>query len=134
MEMLIAKLTEVAIAAGVTEAGLMIVIIFALSFLYRYLFSPMHEKIKIIPSHDDIYELIEKNNSKSLKDLREVIDQLDIIEGKLDRVDEYENITDINIKDLRRDIEAVKTILNQFQGHMMYSGRRSGDFGNEELK
>ena len=135
MDMLIAFFTSAATSVGITDAGLSVILIILLGLLHRYVFKPMHKAVDDIPTHKDISDLIDKGTQAGNKELQAVVDKLNKIEHKIERIESSESITDLSIKDLRRDIESVKTILNQFQGHMMYGvDRRSSDMGNQQLK
>lgn len=133
MDMLISALTQFAESSKISAASLSIIIIMLMSFSYRYLFNPMFERIKKLPDSEEMKKIINYQHDKYVEQINVVIDRLEHIESKLSIIDDLENINDVHMKDLKRDIESVKTILNQFQGHMMY-GRRTGDFGNQELK
>ena len=52
----------------------------------------------------------------------------------LDGLDDLDKDTNKEVQNLREDVDKIKQILNQFQGHLMYRGSRSNDFGNKELK
>lgn len=127
-------ISSAAKSAGVTDIGLLILLITSVGLMYRYIFKPMHEKINEIPSYSEVSDILDSNLKMSLDTLADVSRRLEKIEEKLSKADISDDLNHISMKDLRAEIESVKTILNQFQGHMMYGGRRSSDFGNQELR
>ena len=133
MDALISFLTSAATSAGVTELGLLVIIVTMLGLLYRYVLNPTLKRVENIPTKEDVAELFDTKTENHYKDLTDLIEQLKRVEEKLVKLDEFEHAAELNMVELRRDIEVVKTILNQFQGHMLYN-RRSVDFGNQELK
>lgn len=133
MDMLLSIFSSAAASSGVTDVGLSIMIITLLGFLYKYTLLPIHLKVHKIPSESDITKIIESGMNQSIKEISIIVKKLDNIEEKLKTLDNSDITADINMKEIRRDIESVKTILNQFHGHMMY-GRRAGNIVNQELK
>jgi predicted RNA-binding protein (virulence factor B family) len=51
----------------------------------------------------------------------------------LDEVEDLSEGSYREIRELKKDVEQIKQILNQFQGHLMYSDK-SNSFGNRELR
>ena len=58
---------------------------------------------------------------------------LDKLVEKLDGVDEVAKNNGRDLTEIKHDVENIKQILNQFQGHMMYNDQPR-NFGNRELK
>lgn len=133
MDMLLSIFSSAATSSGVTDVGLSIMILTLLGFLYKYVLLPIHLKVHEMPSETDITKIIESGMNQSIKEISFIVKKLDDIEEKLKTLDSFDVTADINMKEIRRDIESVKTILNQFHGHMMY-GRRASDIVNQELK
>ena len=133
MDMLISYLAKIAESAGVTDVSISIAILVMLAFLYKYIFKPINEKVKNLPNEDAVKKIINEHSDKIADELNGILKNLEDLENKITTIDEMYNLNDSHMKDLKRDIESIKTILNQFQGHMMY-GRRASEFGNQELK
>jgi chromosome segregation ATPase len=91
----------------------------------------MFDKIRSVPNEDSLKQIVKENSSEL--ELKEVSNKLDKLIEALDEIESTGNSNRRDIKDLRRDVEQIKQILNQFQGHFMYSGGPS-HFGNRELK
>lgn len=92
------------------------------------------DKIDTIAIIDDIRATSDATLREGKINLGEIITKLDKI---IDNIDETQNLdgnTYREIINMRRDVESVKRFLDQLQGHIMYGGRRSEDFGNRELK
>lgn len=100
---------------------------------YMMVVRPIKEKIDTLPSIVDVKDIIDETNKIDKVRLDEIAARLDKIVKDIDEIHGLDEDTYREIINMRRDVETVKQILNQFQGHMMY-GRRSGDFGNKELR
>lgn len=101
---------------------------------YFKVIKPLKDKIDTIATIDDIRATSDATSREGKINLGEIITKLDKI---IDNIDEIQNLDGNNYREIinmRRDVESVKRILDQFQGHMMYGGRRSEDFGNRELR
>lgn len=120
---------------SITQNSLILSILLVLLFIVYYFIKPMFNKMNTIPSKDEIGiffsdfykkddDKINEFNSLMSTKLNDIIETLEEIE-ELDK-DNYKDT-----KELKRDIEHIKQILNQFQGHLMYS---RNDFGNKELR
>lgn len=118
-----------------TDTTLMLIIIVLLGYGFRYLIKPIYTKIQKVPTTDYIDESLDKNYNKEEINFELLSKKLEKLTEMLDEVEDLERASHRDVLEVRRDIEHIKEILNQFQGHMLYSGgRRQGDFGNRELK
>lgn len=100
---------------------------------YMMVVRPIKDKIDTLPSIVDVKDIIDETNKIDKVRLDEIAARLDKIVKDIDEIHGLDEDTYREIINMRRDVETVKQILNQFQGHMMY-GRRSEDFGNKELR
>lgn len=101
---------------------------------YFKVIKPLKDKIDTIATIDDIRATSDTTSREGKINLGEIITKLDKIIDNIDEIQDLDGNTYREIINMRRDVESVKRILDQFQGHMMYGGRRAGDFGNRELK
>lgn len=111
------------------EAALVSLLILLALYAYKHFIKPLTKSLKNV---DD--NLIKR------EEVTEIQNKIDSTISKLDRliernahVDETTSNLERDAQVLKRDLEQVKGILNQFQGHMLY-GRRSSDFENQELR
>ena len=101
---------------------------------YFKVIKPLKDKIDTIATIDDIRATSDATSREGKINLGEIITKLDKIIDSIDEIQNLDGNTYREIINMRRDVESVKRILDQFQGHMMYGGRRAGDFGNRELR
>ncbi len=101
---------------------------------YFKVIKPLKDKVDTIATIDDIRATSDTTSREGKINLGEIITKLDKIIDNIDEIQDLDGNTYREIINMRRDVESVKRILDQFQGHMMYGGRRSEDFGNRELK
>ena len=101
---------------------------------YFKVIRPLKDKIDTIATIDDIRATSDATAKEGKINLGEIITKLDKIIDNIDEIQNLDGNTYREIINMRRDVESVKRILDQFQGHMMYGGRRAGDFGNRELR
>lgn len=101
---------------------------------YFKVIKPLKDKIDTIATIDDIRATSDATSREGKINLGEIITKLDKIIDNIDEIQGLDGNTYREIINMRRDVESVKRILDQFQGHMMYGGRRAGDFGNRELR
>lgn len=120
-------------AGAIADTTLLLIIISLLGLAYRYIFVPMLDKLNSVPTIDNMKNIVNQSAEISELDLDEVSKKLDKIVEVLDEIEGTGEANRRDIKDLRRDVEQIKQILNQFQGHLMYGGGPS-HFGNRELK
>ena len=101
---------------------------------YFKVIRPLKDKIDTIATIDDIRATSDATAKEGKINLGEIITKLDKIIDNIDEIQNLDGNTYREIINMRRDVESVKRFLDQFQGHIMYGGRRSEDFGNRELK
>jgi hypothetical protein len=108
----------------------------AIYYLYKLVLKPMLVKVEKIPTLEEIKETVTTAAAPEDIHFEEIAKRLEKLMEELDKHFDEEITNSRDIADIKRDIEYIKQILNQFQGHMMYSSgdRRSSDFGNRELK
>lgn len=111
--------------------GLVVLVILLLCVLSYYLLRPMFSKMKTMPSKVEIEDMIKAKMVVDDEHVNNLTERLDRLITLMDKLEDIDVNSHREIQELRRDIETIKQILNQFQGHMMY-GR--SDFGNKELK
>lgn len=122
------------IANGViTETGLIFSVIILILSISYYFIKPMYLIIKDLPTKENLNDSIDIKNEEIIESAKEMTNKLDKLIQVLDNVEDYEKDNYTKITELKRDIEHIKQILNQFQGHLMYGNRRGNDFGNREL-
>ena len=132
MDVIISMFIEAAQSIGADGTAVSALTLAVLGLLWRFILGPMNERIKSVPTADDVVGIVRDVQSRQMSELKAVSSKLDEIESKLSAISDSENTGTHNMSEIRRDIEVVKTILNQFQGHMLYS-KRSFD-GNQELR
>ena len=101
---------------------------------YFKVIKPLKDKIDTIATIDDIRATSDATAKEGKINLGEIITKLDKIIDNIDEIQNLDGNTYREIINMRRDVESVKRFLDQLQGHIMYGGRRSEDFGNRELK
>lgn len=101
---------------------------------YFKVIKPLKDKIDTVATIDVIRATSDATSREGKINLGEIITKLDKIIDNIDEIQDLDGNTYREIINMRRDVESVKRILDQFQGHMMYGGRRAGDFGNRELR
>lgn len=116
-----------------SEGALILILIFMVSALSYYFIRPMFKKVEKIPDVTELKKLLKDTSDGDHQDIHVLSKKLDKIMSILEELDDIGRADYREVKDLKRDVETIKQILNQFQGHMMYGGRAS-DFGNRELK
>lgn len=133
MESLLNLISDFVKDGIIADSSMLLIIISLLVFLYRAFLVPMLDKINIIPGIDDVKSVLETNADITKLNLEEVSKKLDKIVDVLDGIEDNDSNNRRDIIDLKRDVEQIKQILNQFQGHFMYNGN-PGHFGNRELR
>lgn len=133
MDSIITLLSDAAKEGIIADSTLLLIIIALLGFLYKFFLVPMLDKLKSVPSNAQIKESLKESENNSDLKLEEVSKKLDKMIEVLDEIEDNGDANRRDVKEIRRDIEHIKQILNQFQGHLMYGGGPS-HFGNRELK
>ena len=110
-----------------------LIVISLLIVIYKYVLRPMQKSIKELPSLKQINST--RVEMRAVDNLRmdDLKDKLEKILLNMEELELIDNGVSKDMQVLRNDIEGVKQMLNQIQGHFMFSGRSSG-FGNKELK
>lgn len=116
----------------ISPSALILIVILFLCVLSFYIFRPMLTRIKTMPTKADVEEIIKIKKEFDKTCIDDVNTKLDKVLDVMDKIDNLDENNYREVKEMRRDIETVKQILNQFQGHMMYG--HSNDFGNRELR
>lgn len=131
----ITKLIGDLVAEGtIAETTLLLILIGLSIWAYRNVISPLKKRVDAIPTYDEVKVYADNLDDGHIDSIKDVSLKLDKIVEELDKIEELGKENKRDIQDLKRDIDSIKTMLNQFQGHMMYSNRRASDFGNQELK
>lgn len=118
MDEIITKLFETGVF---TDAGLSAVIIAMIIFLYKYVLEPMQTRIQDLPTRNDLKELIDESNEIEELNLEELTNKLNEISESLKDIEGLDRGSYRSIKEIRKDVDEIKTLLVQFQGHMMYN-------------
>lgn len=126
-------LTSLINSGVISSHALLLLIIGLLVIGYIYVFKPTLKRVTTIPSKREMNDIINDSTQKEDVNFEEAAKKLEKIMDMLDNVEDLGKGNKRNISQMRRDIESIKQILIQFQGHMMY-GNRSSEFGNKELK
>jgi SMC interacting uncharacterized protein involved in chromosome segregation len=126
-------ITEIAQTGSISDAGFSMIIIALMLSFYKYAFKPFKEKADKSPSEETIKSLLYDLKTEETVNIEELSAQFDKMLSMIDEIGDISKGNFRETKELKKDIETMKSILNQFQGHMMY-GRRGDDFGNRELK
>lgn len=127
---LIGSLVE---SGTIADTTLLLIIIALIGLAYINVVKPMFDRIKTVPTSEEVKAIVETAEASEGIDIEELSKKLDKITEVLDEVEDLNRGNYREVKELKRDIEQIKQILNQFQGHLMY-GSRSSSFGNRELK
>ena len=135
MENSVISLLNNAIEAGmITDTALLLLIIGFLAFIYRTILRPIVDRVNNVPTYNDVQKIIEDQKSNDSINLDELKSRLEKIVEYLELIEADSNISTRDIQDLKRDLDNIKQILNQFQGHLMYNNGGRGHWGNKELK
>jgi len=128
----------VQLIASLTENGLLSVhslqiLILAVSFhgYWNYI-RPMKHKVDDLPDINEMKEALYVHAQEDNTHFAELKVAIDAIEKLLYKIEQNEGRHNESTKDIQQDIELIKHMLSQFQGHMMYGSGR--EFGNRELK
>ena len=134
MESGILAIISILIEKGIiADTSLFLIIIALLLVVYVYVLKPIKDRIFKVPTDSSIKELIDEAAKLEVLNIDEASKKLDRIIDVLDKVAEVGKDSHRDVSEIKRDIETIKQILNQFQGHLMYN-RTNSDFGNRELK
>lgn len=115
------------------DTSLFLIIIALILVGYVYVLKPIKDRILTVPSDSNVKKMIDDAAKLEVLNIDEASKKLDKIVEVLDKVAEVGKDSHRDVSEIKRDIETIKQILNQFQGHLMYN-RINNDFGNRELK
>jgi methyl-accepting chemotaxis protein len=118
---------------AVTDTTLLLIIIGLIFLGYTQIIKPLMSRVEKVASLENVKKIANDVQLKTELNIEEVSKKLDKIVEVLDEIESNGENNRRDIKELRRDVEHIKQILNQFQGHLMYGGGPS-HFGNRELK
>lgn len=114
------------------ETFLLLIIIGMLIIIYKYVLSQISKNIinisrnvEKIPTKTDIVNIFSQKNKNDDEKIREVISQLDNFEEKLNKLQTTSDLGREDIKELKEEVEKIKTILIQIHGHLLYSSNHS---------
>jgi predicted phage tail protein len=126
-------ISELVTSGAIADTTLLLVILGLMFWGYRNVLSPLVKKVDSIASADTIEEQNKEVFNKTELSFEDISKKLVEVEKKLDEVEEYLKIEVRDHEQLKRDLDTIKTILNQFQGHMLYNNHGSKN-GNQELR
>ena len=115
----------------ITDTFLLLIIIAIQLLSYKYILRPIFDNIKVI---DQFKKNLDEHYAGDRIELDKICKSLDKIIRMLEEIEKEDGSSSKDLISLKQDVEKIKQILNQFQGHLMYGTRRSSDFGNRELK
>lgn len=133
MDPIISLLTSLTESGILDHVSLLLIIIAFLLWVYRNVLTPLKKKVDTMASHDEIKAHVKEVDSIHMNAIHHLSKKLDGLLEELKKVEDYSKSNSRDIIELRRDIEQIKQILNQFQGHLMYN-KKGSDFGNQELR
>lgn len=111
--------------------SLIAIVILMLCVLSYYIFRPMFNKLNSMATKEELEELIQAKKDIDHGYVQDLESKLDNLIEIMDEIEKLDSRNNREIQELRRDIETIKQILNQIQGHMLFS---RNDFGNKELR
>lgn len=130
---IIALLSSLITEDNLSSTTLSLIILSSLLVLYKFVLKPIHGKVGSAASERTLKELVISDLEK-IKNLQELLNKLNKLIETVSGIKELTKENNKEIEAMKRDVENIKSILNQFQGHLLYSNPRSSDFGNKELK
>lgn len=131
---LFALLSDMTKNGIIADTTLLLIIIGLMFLAHKHILKPLVARVNTLPTTTDLDKRFNHKIELNEKHVREILLKLDAIEERVRKVEEFTALEGAEFQDFKRDIDLIRTMLNQFQGHMMYGGRRAGDFGNQELK
>lgn len=136
MDVQLISIINLLIEKGIlADTSLILIVISMLVLGYKYILKPIHFKMKDVPTKEDLGEVLDQKFKTESLNLDELSKKLEKLTELLDAIEDIERDSYRELEALKHDIEQIKQILNQFHGHLIYSGRRrDSDFGNRELK
>ena len=129
---IISKLLEL----GVSEELFLIFLFLLFCYsLFRKYFRPIKESVEKMPDRDyhSGRELIQEEERRLLHDrLNSIEDNLNSLQAAMLNGEFTDKLLLKETEKKNQEIQQVKSIVSQFQGHMMYG--RSDIFGNREIR
>jgi DNA repair exonuclease SbcCD ATPase subunit len=130
---LFALISDLVKGGMVADTTLLLIIIGLIGLGYTQIIKPLMSRVEKSVTLENIKTVADEIHKENELNIEEVSKKLDKIVEVLDEIESSGENNRRDIKELRRDVEHIKQILNQFQGHLMYGGGPS-HFGNRELK
>lgn len=136
MDSVISTIVSKLLELGVSEELFLIFLflLFCYSLFQKY-FRPIKENVEKVPDKDyhTGREVIQEEERRLLHDrLNSIEDNLNKIQESMMNGDFTDKILLKETEKINQEIQQVKSIVSQFQGHMMYG--RSDVFGNREIR
>lgn len=136
MDSVISTIVSKLLELGVSEELFLIFLflLFCYSLFQKY-FRSIKENVEKVPDKDyhTGREVIQEEERRLLHDrLNSIEDNLNKIQESMMNGDFTDKILLKETEKINQEIQQVKSIVSQFQGHMMYS--RSDVFGNREIR
>jgi len=125
---------DLAEAGVLTDTTLILIVIALLGLGYKHVLRPIRDKVELHPTIDEIKSIAQTRNEEEELNVEELRNKLDQMLIKINEIERYTENHGRELKEIQHDVEHIKQILNQFQGHFMYGSRRASDFGNKELR
>lgn len=133
MEAALISLLNTGIKTGlIAETTLIFLVIGILLLCYKYMWKPTKDTVDELPSLESIKELLDGYSETDRMTLDNLTNYLKKIDEKLQDIGEKTTGSEREIQDMKKDVDSIREILNQIQGHLLYS--HSSGFGNRELK
>lgn len=133
MDSLVTLIGELVQNGTIADTTLLLIIISLIGLGYQFVLKPLLARVEKTPTTKTVADIVNAANVGCGTSFESVSKRLDKLLEVLNEVEGLNKDSTRDIKELRRDVEQIKQILNQFQGHLMYGGGPS-HFGNRELK
>jgi hypothetical protein len=123
------------VSSGVlSDTTLLLILIAIMGLMYKYIFRPMQRKMDVLIDKAQLDRVVNDLELSTCEKVEELSKKLEELLNVIDHIEEFGKDNSREILNIKHDVEQIKQILNQFQGHLMYGNRMSSDFGNKELK
>jgi len=133
MEILIdAGLESLANHGVIIDSGLIMVLVAGLALLYKYVIKPLKTAVEDLLTRKQLEDVRDEMQVSDQKNFQELVTRLNTLVAVAEDISDTETGVDRDVKDIKKDVENIKDMLNQIQGHLMYN--RSDGFGNRELR
>lgn len=134
MEYILKMISESAANGTIADTTLILITIAVQFLLYKYILAPMKNRVDNIATVAEVTACVNSVDDVHVKTLDIVLKKLDELEKKVEQLEDCLKVEQLDRNIIKRDIESIKTILNQFQGHMLYNNNHGEAFGKIELK